>query len=914
MVPDQEGPEVVPQLIDVPPPATIKPASSVESLKADSLHPSISTPEKWMSPLEKITRLPATTPMTINHVVGETDTKMDEEGLSLHHLDRPPLCYGQQRESNSSSPRLPFHGDEHFSPGISQPTTPSLADDGIIKNGIEQTESQAHLLPLDDAPKKYLRSSRSVSFAPSSPSTSFVGHPGPERRSDTGWSHPPRSRTWYQPPGWHPSFCMYLCFLFGIICAVCHHIFYTTLDGKPAVDQTKMLRHGTFLAYAAKAGFAAAVISAFKQRVWVTVRSRFMSISALDAMFAATEDMMAMLNLEFLKDAKAAYALALFAWTTPLVVILSANTLLVVPSTVMYNMTCPGVRTLNFSFEDTNEWRTPTKIDGLFEIPVSLWNTTKRADDSDPDWFDYYTGPSSNFQQTATLGAFLEEVVPRKNASSEICGVGWNCTFTINFTAPGYQCTELASGVGSTPRNLSQESGEAVPPFGTDILLPRGNFSYYAFTSGGEYSGRQLVNVSVGGIPLMSPPYPAHFGALRTEPVIWVGYSVLNHPNTEQPSRNEPGWDDAFTPKIFACEHRETLYVANFTYTDGTQNATVVSHQFGAPIINTTYLPGVPADDGTNDNTSATPEANYIYPNDTVPYRRAAAYHSFGQMLRTFINGTVTVEDSLVQPVENTQAIQTKLLDQRRNYFPYPDLMDQIQGLYEDIILSVFSNPQFVEVVWAARPDEQSGVLVQGGGMGLGGDKNNNNTTSSSADYMYNCTRYRTENTFSYHERDLWLVYGVASIFTLLCVTAGALAVRANGGVTRNTRFSSVVAATRGPALEKIPWMGPLQDRGDVPAEVKRLRLGYGIMTDMNHINSRLAGQLGVDPNLMYARFDDRGLDEVGGGPVGGMKTTTTTTTTYNNTSSTYASEMRCGFALKGDVDQRHTEGSLFHR
>lgn len=485
---------------------------------------------------------------------------------------------------------MPFHGDQYFQ-SSPQPGSPAFSDDDFTKGGVVgviggrhggghsgHTDSRIELLMEDNEqrvpPKAKAGISRAVvSFAPSSPTFAYPSPGAPPGPPNTSKSWPSEPASWsFQCCGgvwqWHPSFSMYLCFVFGILFAVGHHIYYLLLDGKPALDQTWMLRYGSFLAYAAKAGLSAAVISAYKQRMWVTVRNRFLSVSTLDAMFAAGEDMMAMANVGFLRDAKGAYLLASFAWTTPFVVILTANTLLVEPRRMTYNTTCPAVRTLNFSFEETNEWRTPTEIDGLFENPVSLWNTTRPSDDSDPNWFDYYTGPSSGFQQTTTLGAFLEEVVARKSASVDICGAGWNCTFTINFTAPGYQCTELASGVDSVPRNLTQETGEAVPPFGTDLLLPRGNYSYYAYTSGGEYSMQQLKNVGIGGMPQMDPPYPDHFGALRTEPVIWVGYSVLNHPNQTQPSRNESGWDDAFTPKIFACEHRETVYVANFTYVD----------------------------------------------------------------------------------------------------------------------------------------------------------------------------------------------------------------------------------------------------------------------------------------------------------------------------------------------------------
>ncbi|KAI3397421.1 hypothetical protein diail_10752 [Diaporthe ilicicola] len=898
------------QHLDVPTP-TAKPSSgrrpsAASDISVSNISTTSSGNEKWLSPLDRLSLQPAENAAINTAAAGQATRTMDDDGVDLSSLkagatgrpgprpDRgqgpePPLCYHQQ---NASTTRMPFHGDESF-PGTPQLYTP---EPYIGQYAGAQRDSQAELL-LDS--QRHRHSSRSVSFGPS---TAFM-YPG------QGKDPPDPSTSLRQPrscrPRWHSSFGMYMCFIFGLLCAVGHHIFYSWLDGEPAESQTKMLRYGTFLAYAAKAGFSAAAISAFKQRIWVTVRSRFMSISALDSMFAAAEDMTALINWEFVKDAKAAFALVFFAWTTPLVVILTANTLLVEPRTIVNVTTCPSVRTLNFTFEDLNDWRKPKQIDGLFEIPVSIWNTTRRDDETDDDWFDYYTGPSPNFQQTATLAAFLQEVVARKNASYEVCGSGWNCTFNVEFTAPGYNCTEVASGVGSTPVNLTQETGQAVPPFGTDFLLPQGKHSYYAYATGGEYSTTQLKNVGVSGIPnIPNSELPAHFGALRTEPVIWIGYVVLNKPGEVQPNRSDPGWQDAFTPKIFACEHRETKYVATFNYTDGLQSANMSSRKFGAPIINTTFLPSIEANDGTDDNITATPEENYVYPNDTARYRRVSAYHSLGYMLRQFVNGTVEVEDTLINPIQNTEAIQTKLLDPRNNYFPYASLMPMVQGLYEDLILSMFSNPQFVEVAWAARPFEQSGTLINGGTNTSTGAQTG---TGDGSDYEYNCTRTRTANAYSYHKRDLWIVYGIAVVLTLICVAVGGLAIRENGGVTRNTRFSTVVAATRGPALEKIAWMGPLQDRGDVPKDVKNLRLGYGIMNDgkVGLGRGSLSPEIGPDPNLVGVEgegLNERVVSEERSSPG------------YFRRRRAYSTDMRCGFGLKGDVDQRHREGSLFHR
>lgn len=81
--------------------------------------------------------------------------------------------------------------------------------------------------------------------------------------------------------------------IFGIVCAGGHHAFYQALDGRPADHQLLMLRYGTLLAWTSKAGLSAAVVMAFRQRVWTTVRT--------------------------------AVALAVFVPLSPLIVILTAN-------------------------------------------------------------------------------------------------------------------------------------------------------------------------------------------------------------------------------------------------------------------------------------------------------------------------------------------------------------------------------------------------------------------------------------------------------------------------------------------------------------------------------------------------------------------------------------------------------------
>lgn len=604
---------------------------------------------------------------------------------------------------------------------------------------------------------------------------------------------------------WLPHYSMYFLLVTGVLFAVGHHLFYRSLDGKDATNQILLLRYGALLSFLSKASLAAAAVTAFRQRVWMTVRRKVLSLAAVDSLFAATEDLPALFNLELFRQAKIAMLLAIYVWCTPLVVIFASQTLVVEPVTVVEDTKCPAVRSFNFALEGENSWREPIVIEGMNELSMSYWNATTENDEEDnPDSFDYYTGASQPIEQVATLAAFLKAPVMRDNASAEICSPGWNCTYTIDFVAPGYKCTELASGLNSEVDTLHGLE----PPFGVDDLAPTTNVTYRAHAFEGEYSELQ-VPAGAGGVPLEGPPYPENLGALRTEPVVWVGYAAVDDPSADQPgSRDDPRWDTAFTPKILGCEHYETRYEVEFTYNSSLQHTHIKKREFLGRVIDTTLERGRVARDGTLDNTTAVPEDNYVRPTDDMArYRTVAAYHSLGQQFRAFVNGTITEPFKIT----DTALTQTRLVD-GHSWLAVRDMSEALPTLYEDMLLSMLWNPRFLAVVWAADTERPSGTA-------RGGD-----------DTAYPCTRYREVNRYKYLAGDLWAVYTVAVFLCILAVGHGTYAVL-DEGVARTTRFSAIAAATRGPALEKIPWEGEGGTAAwQAPAKARRVRVGYGVV------------------------------------------------------------------------------------
>ncbi|KAF7558414.1 hypothetical protein G7046_g5733 [Stylonectria norvegica] len=604
----------------------------------------------------------------------------------------------------------------------------------------------------------------------------------------------PRLVEWYDNH-WKPVWNMYAFLIVGILFAAGHHLFYHSLHGKEAKDQLRMLRYGTALAFLAKANFAATVMFAFQQRAWQTVRHKILTIGAVDSLFAAVEDLSAWLNWEVFRSAKVAMCLALYIWATPLVVILTSETLAVTPLTKREDAMCPSVRTLNFTHEETKDWRDAIAVQGLFELSVSLWNTTSDTQDAnDPNSFDYWTDSSQQYSEVAWMSAYLQQTIMRKNAAQDICGVGWNCSFTIEFIGPGYKCEQLASGVDSPVKKL----GDAEAPFNTSVILPYGNHSYLAIANQGDYAAQQISTGS-GGHPKMKPPYPEKLGAFRTEPVLWIGYAAVDNTTKHQPENNTvDGWFDAYTPTIFGCEHYETKYKVHFNYTGGFQSHNVTERNFLNKIIDTQYTGDFDVEDGTWDNTTAVPDKNYIYPKDIRRYRRTGAYHSLGKQFRDFLNGNIRMP----YYVSETKATQTRLIE-RHNYLPIKNFQKEVQKLYEEMILSLLSNPQFIAVSWANDPSQYSGVTVGG------------------AETEYPCSRERTTNCYFYHAAELWSVYAVTIAIAIGALISGVLATR-DEGLTRNTRFSSILAAAKGQGLDNVQWQG---DR-----RAQDLKVGYGLV------------------------------------------------------------------------------------
>ncbi|RKK99666.1 hypothetical protein BFJ70_g17488 [Fusarium oxysporum] len=634
----------------------------------------------------------------------------------------------------------------------------------------------------------------------------FPGLPSIKRKCDTFW------KAWdvYRHKPWN----MCLLAVIGTLFAIGHHLFYLNLHGKEADNQSLMLRYGTVIAFCAKASLGTAVTMAFYQRAWLVMRYKMARLETMDSIFTANSDIFSLLTWGSIKKAKIGTLLAIYCWLTPLVVVLTSETLSVVVGVKEENALCPSARTLNFEHEETVYWRDPLRINDEYEHSVSLWNSTAYRGETPKNFtsteFDYYAASSRYYESSIlNIPMVIGEAMVRKEWASEVCAEGWNCSYVVDFVAPGYKCEELASGVGSKVKKL----GDATAPFNTSAIAPTGNLTYLAVTDQGDYDIQQM-ECEPGGKPKANPPYPDNFGAFRTEPIIWIGYATVDNISAPQPEKpREGGWYKAYTPVIIGCEHYEVNYTVQFEYIRGAQSYKVKHREYLRKVVNTTYIPEKDPDIRLHDRTQAVPESNYVLPLDVRNYRRTAAYHTIGSGLRSVLNGTTTMPNANV----NTGLLTTHLIT-KVNYLPIKNLAQGIRKLYEDMIISIFAEPTFSVVSWAANGKPSGNV--KGG--------------PSTA---YPCHRQRITTFFDYNKAQLLSVYAASIFLAVIGVLLGLQAYREEGAM-RDMKPSSIIEASRASNL------------GAVWAQGSDVRIGYGLVEEAG----RSVRSFGVEGNVEQQR------------------------------------------------------------
>jgi hypothetical protein len=590
---------------------------------------------------------------------------------------------------------------------------------------------------------------------------------------------------------------MVIAFSIGLLLAIGQHLLYSSLHHKAVDDEDKKIRevlYGRALAYFSKVAFGATVTLVYRQRLWTTLREKALSVWSIDQLFLATEDPTLFVNWETIVKAPILTALAAILWLIPVATIIFSPGSLTFGEFHEHSNARVNVPNLNFSIESTIDWRKPLSLpDGTKKRSLMFYNTTDIKGET-PGWFDYYDQPSMDLTRVAIMTAYSmqDHSLNRQDARQASCGGNYNCTYTSSYIGPGYKCEEVAKGPGD-----DQKLKDMGAPFNTSILVPYGKNVYFADVDKGEYLSPQSPDISAqGGVPLKG--IPNDLGTFKSEPVLWLGYSVNSTVRLPADSPFAKNWTARYDPHILRCIHSETKYTVKWDYTEPFYKTEVTS-EFISPIVDTVFSK---LENGNPDYNKPVPTSNFVGPLDVAKYKKVAGYHAVGQAMRRFLRGRIELEPEFPGPSYPrvfSEIQQTRLVSNLTNT-PVGDLSTQIQAFYSDAILSLFSSPQMAVV--------------------------------SEESIMVNRTRY--QSTFVYDAKKLWACYAPVILMTFIILLFGAWTIWQDG-TTFSVGFSRIMVTTRNQTIDDIS-RGACLGNNPFPDELMSTQLQFGVLNEYSEI------------------------------------------------------------------------------
>jgi hypothetical protein len=607
---------------------------------------------------------------------------------------------------------------------------------------------------------------------------------------------------------WRIPALMAFSFFMGVVFALLQHFLYRWLhhrliEGEDSEDKKfRYVLYGRALAYCAKVAFGGCVILVFRQRIWRTFRERALSVLSIDQFFGATEDPTIFGNWEAISNAPLVVGIALVIWLIPVATIIFSPGALTFGNYLEESSVNLTVPTMNFTAESDKNWRTPVKMpDGLSNKRSVFYSNTTQEKIDDPGMFDYYDQPSAELVRIAILVAYnnMDHPNVKQGARQDACGGSYNCTYEQTFTAPGYQCEEVAKGVNDTGKLK-----ELNAPFNMSRLVPIGDEVYHANVDLGAYARPQnaVFKEGPGGYPVGEPP--EDLGVFKAEPVLWIGWAYNTNETLSGADRIPKNWTVRYEPQIIRCVHMETEYKVLWNFTEPFFHS-MAYRKYLRPIVDTNVTLW---ENGTqNFNIEPQPVENHVSPRtDVLRYKTTAAYHAVGEKLRDFLRGHVDLvppnRDRGGYPTVYSDITKTRLVDAYS--YPKMNLADEIESFYADMVLSLFSAP-FMLVI------SNETVLVN---------------------------RSRYQSSFVYVPMRLWQCYAPVIFMTMLILAYGAFTIWEDG-TTFSTGFSRILVTTRNTTLDDIS-RGACLGNDPFPIELMHTRLKFGVLND--HTDNEYVG------------------------------------------------------------------------
>ncbi|KAH8704498.1 hypothetical protein GQ44DRAFT_764111 [Phaeosphaeriaceae sp. PMI808] len=560
---------------------------------------------------------------------------------------------------------------------------------------------------------------------------------------------------------------LFLCCVLGVGVGVGHHFYYSYLDGRAAQNQSWIIRSGTAIAFLAKLLFSISVGVAFPQRVWQTLRSKPLTIGAVDALFALRGEASSFFNREMIAHAKIASIIAISFWSLALVPILVSGSISVKNTVHVQVATGMLVQNLNFSRPLSDVQYNGTTP--LFTLPLA--NTVGIGGAP-----EQYNNPSS----PAT--SFISNTLYSKRIIDAQSPCGANCSFTQSFVGPAYKCEDVDFTQNTTNGN----------PFCTKSGFGHGDCGGYfdpIMRSNPFIANWYMARNSSGNVCVGPSGDEYDRCTINAQPwwdgKLWVLYQYLlpQYRNSSSIGTNSiPVPDDAWERHLFVCQSYNATYSVKRTY----QNFRQTVHGT-LNYLNPVDYNGIKV--GLSDK-------------DTIKYP-AWVIH---QTIYSLINGGIMPNGRLVETDTTGLAMSALVQDlpfPLESYSGYRSSMAQkpvqflrnaIQELHFNITVGLLSLTPQLLYSQNATVDVETQIA---------------------------------ENVWSYDWHILIATYGTAAFLDIIAIIIAVRAMMKNGGCY-GVGFARTVATTKNNrALDHVPrvWehgMDPM------PNDVKYTRVSFG--------------------------------------------------------------------------------------
>jgi hypothetical protein len=250
-------------------------------------------------------------------------------------------------------------------------------------------------------------------------------------------------------------------------------------------------------------------------------------------------------SIELLTKAPIQVLLGAVCWLLPISAIAPPSSLVAVAGTILSPNACPNVASLNFSRE--NDWSN-------FNSPPTGSLSTWKYDSGGR----YLADSSSGIDRITAMLLASDKAPPSPHNP---CPEGGNCSLSISFHGPSFQCEE-------------REDFDSTSTGSLDLLPPSGHIIFMGFFDRFSIDPRTMTLAE-----------ESHNTSIQNPEQFWIGYVR----NTTKPSKtgssNATLWPFELERRVLKCSLHRARYIADLSFKGDRQEAKQIRVDTRRPVI-----------------------------------------------------------------------------------------------------------------------------------------------------------------------------------------------------------------------------------------------------------------------------------------------------------------------------------------